>query len=294
MAVYILEDRSTAIEFVPPEPPTSATISFKSPAGTELVAPAVTVDSTNTTVGINVASQTEFVVGAALTPGRQYWWLSVDSSTARSLVRCAEYAAPVAKLEAPPPTDVVQYGDTIRGARLTATISTTGSATRALNHHAEWTVTGTDGIVRVYQQAVHVVRCLFREAVMPDEAARYLAGAFPSVSLDRPWGYFAELARRSSRRVERKLLAGQRYQHLVGDHDVFADAGIVALRIELALEGLVPSAFDPIDYVKKTDTELGDAIQEAISGCWYDVNDDGVVDTDTEVSSFYSMRLVRR
>ncbi len=293
MAVYILEDRSTAIEFVPPEPPASATLSFRSPAGVEIVAPSVTVDTTSTTVG-TVESSTEFDVGAALVPGRQYWWTSKDATSVRALVRCAEYATPVARLESPPPGSSVQATDTIKGARLTATISTVGSATRGLNHHAEWAVTGLDGVVRVYQQAVHVVRCLFRDAVTADEAARYMAGAFPSMQVDRPFGYFDELAKRASRRVERKLLTGQRYQHLVGNFDVFRDAGLVALRIELAAEGMVPPAYDPTDYVRKTDMELGEAIQEAIQGCWYDDNDDGVVDVQTETSGFYSMRLVRR
>lgn len=291
MAVYILENRSTAIEFVPPEAPDSATLSFKDSGGAELSAPAVTVDPTDTTVGATVTTSTEFQVGAALVARRQYWWGSSDG--AASLVRCASYAGGVAVLEAAPPGNTVVTGDTITGARLTATIPDTVVATRGLNYRAEWTVTGVDGVVRVYQQAIHVVRCLFRDALTADEAARYLAGAFPSAMVDRSFGYFSELARRASHRVERKLLAGQRYQHLVGDFAAFSDAGLVALRIELALEGLVPPGYDPTNYVSKTDVELGEAIQEAISGLWYDEDDSGTVE-ETEKSGFYSIRQVRR
>lgn len=294
MAAYILEDRSTLIEFVPPEAPASATCSFKDPGGAEKATPAVTVDATNTSVGATVTSSTEFQVGAALTPGRQYWWRSADAGAHKALIRCAEYAGGVARLEAPPPGSSVQTGDVITGARLTATIPDTAVTERALNYRAEWTVTGVDGVVRTYLQAIHVVRALFRPACLPDEASRYLAGAFPHASIDRPYGYFAELARRASNRVERKLLAGQRFQHLVGDHGAFADAGVVALRIELALEGMMPPGFDPTNYVARTEEELGQAIQEAIAGLWYDADDNGVVDQGTEVSGFYSMRLVRR
>lgn len=293
MAVYILEDRSTVIEFVPPQRPASATCSFKDPSGVELAAPTATPDATDTTVGATVTSSTQFQVGAAVVPGRSYWLVSSESGAHESLVRCARYAASTAHLEAPPPGNSVLTGDAIKGARITATIPSTATGERGLNYRAEWTVAGADGVVRVYQQAIHIVRCLFDPAVSADAASRYLSGAFPSMHVDRPWGYFVELARRASARVERKILAGHRYQHLVGDSAVFGDAGIVALRIELALEGLVPPAYDPTMYAKKTDEELSSAVQEAVASCWYDENDDGVADLETERPGLYSIEAVR-
>lgn len=292
-AVYILEDRATVVEYVPPERPASATCSFKDPSGTELLAPTVTVDATNIAVTA-VTSSTQFSVATTLVPGRQYWWVSSDAGGQESLVRVARYASGVAYLEAPPPGNSVQVNDTIKGARCTATISAAGAATRALNNRAEWTVTGADSVVRTRQQAIHIVRCLFRDAVLPDEASRYIAGAFPNMHVDRTFGYFYEISRRASARVERKLVAGGRYQHLLGDSAAFGDAGLVALRIELALEGLVPPGYDPSDYVRKTDEELGTAIHEAISGLWYDEDDSASVDTDREVHGLFSKRLVRR
>lgn len=295
MAVYILENRSTLVEFVPPERPASATCSFKDASGAELAAPAATLDAGVTAQVDTVVTPSQFTVtGSALTPGRQYW-LSGDGGgvPTYSLVRIARSDPTYTWLEAAPAVEV-SNGEAFYAARLTATIPSTAVGERALNYRMEWTVTGEDGVVRVYQQAIHVVRCLFRAAVTPDEAARYLAGAFPAMQVDRPWGYFAELARRASGRVERKLLAGQRYQHLVGDFAAFTDAGVVALRLELALEGLVPPGYDPANYVTKTDEELGQAIQEATAGLWYDQDDDGVVLPDTEVGGFYSMKLVRR
>lgn len=294
MAVYVLEDRSSVIEFVPPQRPASATCSFKSPSGTELQAPTVTPDSTDTTIGATVTSSTQFQIGAAVVPGRAYWLVSSEAGAHESLIRCARYASGVAYLESPPPGNSVLTGDAVKGARLTASLSSAATATRDLNHRVEWTVTGADGVVRVYQQTVHVVRCLFDPAVSPDAASRYLSGAFPNMHHDRPWGYFAELARRSSTRVERKLLAGHRYQHLVGDSGVFGDAGIVALRIELALEGLVPPGFDTTNYVAKTEEDLSRAIQEAVAACWYDEDDDGVVNVDTERPGLFNVTAVRR
>lgn len=293
MAVYILEDRSTIIEFVPPQRPASATLAFLDAGGVTLASPTPTVDPTNTTVGATITSSTVFAVDAAVVPGRQYWLVASESGAHESLVRVARYVGGVAHLEAPPPGNNVVDNDLIKGARITATIPSSATGTRALNCRAEWTVTGADGIVRVYQQAIHIVRCLFDPALSPDAASRYLAGAFPHMHVDRPYGYFAELARRASSRVERKLLAGHRYQHLVGDSGAFADAGLVALRIELAQEGLVPPGYDPIGYARATDEELSNAIQEAVASCWYDADDDGVVNADTERPGLYSIRAVR-
>lgn len=295
MALYILENRSTEIEFVPPERPASATLSFLDQGGTELAAPTATLDAAVSTNIATVVSQSQFsTTGDALVPERHYW-VNGDGGgvPTYSLVRVARVDPTYVWLEAPPAVTLAN-GDAFEPARFTATIPSSAVGDRALNYRCEWTVTGVDGVVRVYQQAVHVVRTLFRPAVLPDDVARYLSGAASSISVDRPFGYFAELARRASARVERKLLGGQRFQHLVGDYGAFVDAGIVALRLELALEGFVPPGFDPTNYVSRTDVELGQAIQEALAGTWYDENDDGAVNAETEVSGFYSARLVRR
>lgn len=293
MALYILEDRATAIEFVPPHRPTSATVVFKSADGTTLASPTVTPDATNTTLG-TVTSSTVAAINAAVVPRRQYWWVSSEAGAHESLVRCARYAAGVMTLEAPPPGNALTSGDAIKGARLVATIPDTATVERGLNFRAEWTVTCADSVVRIYQQAVHVVRCLFDDAVSVDAASRYLANAFPAMHVDRPFGYFAELARRASARVERKLLASHRYQHLVGDSGVFADAGLVALRIELAHEGLIPPAYDLASYVAKAeDEDLPKAINEALASCWYDEDDDGVA-SELEKPGIFTITAVRR
>ena len=296
-AVCILEDRATVVEYVPPARPTSATCSFKDSSGSELSAPAVTVDATNLTIASATSSTVGVLTSSALTPDRSYWHVSANRTGQESLVRCA--GATVSDhgftLEAPPSGNLLEASDTIKGARLTATISAAAAATRGLNYRCEWTVTCADGVVRVYQQPIHVVRCLFEPACTPDAASRYVSNAFPSMGVDRPWGYFVEVARRASARVERKLLGGGRYQHLVGDSQAFVDAGLVALRIELGQEGLVPAGYDVTEYMRRAEQDLSAAVADAVAGLWYDADDSGAVDSaGSETRGLYSMRLVRR
>lgn len=290
MAIYVLENRATVVEFVPPERPSTATCSWKDPGGAEISAPTATVDSASGSVSV-VTDQDQFTV-ASVTPvvARQYWMVSGETAKPEALVRCARFNSTTMYLEGPPPFTVAA-SDTIRGARITVTVPST--ATRALRYRLEFTITGADSIVRTYQVEVHVCRVLFRAACTADDAKRYVDNAFPSFSAGRPFGYFYELGLRSSRRVERKLLAGEKFQHLYGDHDLFADAGLGALRIELAHEGLVPPTFSPDDYIAKQEVALEKSIAEAIAGRWYDADDDGS-EAETEVRGIHSISMVRR
>ena len=66
------------------------------------------------------------------------------------------------------------------------------------------------------------------------DAAAFVAAAFPGHYTGRTWGYFAELARRASARVWKRVRKDGRFVELVGDSRAFVDAGVIALRLELA------------------------------------------------------------
>jgi hypothetical protein len=186
----------------------------------------------------------------------------------------------------------VASSDLIKGARCTASLTTTHTATRGTNHRLVWTVTAASGAVSKYVQIVHIVAQFFREPILADEAARYLSMAFPGRASVANAGYFRELAERSSERVSRKLRATERWPWLVGDQEVFRDCGLVALRIELAQEGMVPPGFDPSGYRRQQEDELDKQFQEAVAQLWIDDNDDGAVDV-AEVSTRFNVSLVR-
>lgn len=298
MDILLLEDRSATAEFYPPVRPASATLDVYAPGGgTALESPTVTLDTTARTVTA-VTSTDSFTAatGATGTPtvGRQYWLTSVDTGGHQALVRLSQYASNVWKLEAPFAGSAVQVGDTLSGARLTAPITTLTTANRGAFYQLVWTVTGADSSVSIYQQTAHVVRTLYQPAVTTDEAARYMARAYPNHASGMTHGQFAELARLASERVWRRVRSGDRWMHLFGDSSSFSAAGLIALRIELAHEQLMPpGTVDPAAYIEDQIKLMDVEIADAISSQWYDANGDGSVNLTTEVSTTRSTRLVR-
>lgn len=299
MAVYVKEGRATEVEFYPPERGASATVRVVDPSGVELSTPTPTLDDFGVNIA-SVASTTEFGIpsGAWPIPGRSYWMVRDDGP--ESFVRVAEVddlgePTIAVVLEGPAALSGLFVGQYICGARFTVTVP--AITTRGLFHRIEWTVTGADGVVRgPYVQTLHVCKSMFRTPVLADEVARYIALTFPDVGVGRPFGYFAERARRASLRVERELLKRERFQDRIGDFDIFVEAGVVAIKLELADEGLIPpDAGDPNTYKRDLRTEFEEAIAAALAGTWYDANDDDVVDEITEVQGgMYNIPWVRR
>ena len=129
MDVLLLEDRSTVVEFYSPKRPSSATCRFLSPAGSALLTPAVTVDSLSRTVtAVSSDLEVQFTASTGSgspVAGRRYWWRTIDDGAQEALVMLSEYDANIWTLESGVPSDTARVGDTLYGARLTATITST-------------------------------------------------------------------------------------------------------------------------------------------------------------------------
>lgn len=299
--ILLLEDRARVVEFTPPERPASATLVFRSPAGTSKATPSVTVDALARTVSAVDATTPEQVFTAATgtgTPvvGRSYWWVSSDDGAHEALVTLAELDASVWTLDGPVPgATKAQVGDLLKGARLTATIPDTATTTRGEDYSLEWTVTGADGVVRIYQQPAHVCRTLYRDPVSPTSAAEYVADAFPNHYVGRSWGYWRRLSARANARVWRRVRKDGRWPHLLGGDDAFVDAGEIALELELAKQNICSPSIVDIDAHKTAlRDQLKEEVDDAISGQRYDEDDDGVTDPGEEgpISNFIA--AVRR
>ena len=177
--------------------------------------------------------------------------------------------------------------------KLSATIPSSATGTRDLHYRLDWSITDADGTVQKRRQMAHVVAMPFRDPMTSDEAARYVAASFPGYAAGQDAGYFTELARRASSRVKRLLASEGTYPHLIGDHDTFVDAGLVALRLELAMsDGLVPAGYDPSTYSSDQERALKRAIGEALGSNWVDRDDDQAVDED-DVRPMFTIRAVR-
>lgn len=296
MDVLLTQNRTTTVEFVPPDSrPVSATCRFLSPSGAELVAPSATVDTLSRTVVNAIDAETYEVSGATGTAvaGRTYWWTSEDDSTLSAQVMLSESSGSLWYLESVAATIVAQAGDTFRGARITASISSTYTATRGENYRLEWTVTGADGVVRVYDQVAHVTRKNIRAAVDAGQARDFFASAWRDIASGRRFGYYVKLAARASDRVWRRIRAMGRYVHLLADSDDFAAAGRIALERECASENLYPpGTIDTQSYRESLDKALNREVEDVISSRPYDEDDDGAIDS-TEVRTVNAISLVR-
>lgn len=297
MATEVTEDTAaTVIEYPDAAAPSSATATFYTATGTAKGTPTVTIDTIGSggtsTLG-TVTSQTAFVVDDAtsITAGRQYWLTSGDGWSAA--VSVSQVDGVNITLEHAPP-GVIALGDTMVGLRLSVSLTTTDTKDRGLNNRVEWVVTGSDSVVRRYRSIVDVVKTPWGDAVSPDDAARYLAMAFPGYATGLDAGHYVELAKRASQRVRNILRADGNYPHMVGDRDVFGSAGLAALRLECATaDALIPAGFDPSQYLNDQEQVLRRLIAEAVANNWIDRDDDGAVEPG-EVSPMYTMRAVRQ
>lgn len=281
MATLVLEGLAATVEWYPPTRPASVTASLYDSSGNQLASSlTTTVDAYQGIIGSVTTDNVFAVSNVAVTPavGRRYWYVSASTGAHESMVRLGELAAGVWTLESTPATSAVSSSDLLRGARCTASLTSTHTGNRGTNFRLVWTVTPVTGSIAKYTQIVHVVAQFFRDPILADEAARYLSHAFPGRSAVANAGYFRELAERSSERVARKLRSTERWPWLVGDQEVFRDCGIVALRIELALEGLIPAGHDAGQYRRQQEDELDKQFQEAVAQLWVDDNDNGAQD----------------
>lgn len=292
MAVELLEDAAATVEFYPSVKPASATLTLRKPGGSSVATPVVTVDTYSQSVS-SVTDQTTLVVASAsgLAVGRSYWWTSGTSGGHGGPVRVSEIDGTAVTLESPPP-GVLASGDTLTGLRCTAPLTATHTATRGLHYRLEWTVTDAAGATHDYRQAAHVVRVRFHEPISAAEVARYVSRMHPGAAVSADHGYYAELADRASTRVRRRLEASGRYPHLVGEPDALRDAGLVSLRLELSMEGLIPAGMDPQTYADAQEKELDRQVELAVAGLWHDSDDDGAVDV-RETQHRGSIGLVR-
>ena len=297
MAIDIVKDTAGSLVFIPEDlasRPSSCTASFRKPSGDELETPAVTVASIGSGGVSSVSSvtnQTQFSVNDATgIASGAFLWIETDDGW-KGAVRVSEITGTAITLESRPP-GTVNTNAALYGLALSCTVSASKTDTRDQNYRVDYTITSADGSVTYRRQMINVVAMLFAEPVTSSEAARYAAANFPGVATQKDAGWFRGIAERASDRIKQKLVAAGNYPHRIGDQSVFKPAGMIAMRIELAHEGLIVAGFDPEAYINAQESRLGTQLRESIANTWVDRNDDDTVDVD-EVRGFYSFRAKR-
>lgn len=303
MAVYLQQGRLARVLWTSPDAETAA----RSTAAQITVTASLYLPSgklagalTTAMVGVSRAFNSGATPDVADTDGALQVWgaggLAAEyfaiGGTSVSRVRVVKYlGGSEYLLDTPAP--FAQAGDEGELRPASYTVDIPASLLGFVGTHAriEWVVANAaTGETRAYQQAVHVGRTLFSPAMSAGRAREYAGSAFPHATGNRPDGWFALLAARSAERVERRVLASGRFPNLFGDADLFADAGLVSLRLELGFEGLVPAGFDPQGYQQQQEEELTRQIEYATAQQWHDADADGVPDAD-EFRALFSIPM---
>lgn len=274
---FLQQNESASVHFVPPRRAVSATLAFKSPAGVLISSPSVTLDAVSRTLAS--VADFSFVVSSGagtLAPNVPYW-LGVSGKGEELIMLSSVVGTTCAYSDRPAVTP--EASATLKGARLSATIPDTATATLDQYYQLAWTVTFADGGIETFLESACVCRRVFLPPMTPSEAARHASYAFPNVSATRPAQYWQQVSERANARVEKRILASGRFPHLVGDQSLLRDAGFVALRIELARDGMIPAGFDGVQFLQTMEAEFKMELDLALSSNWNDRNDDGAVET---------------
>jgi len=296
VALELLQDQPATVGIYPStlaSRPSSATLSFKSPGGTEKAAPSVTVAAVSATV-TSVASQVTFDVSSTtgIAAGAQVWMVTAGGW--EGAVTVSELASSTVTLVSAPP-GTVDTAATIYGLELSATIPLSATGTRDRFYQLFWTVTSADSSVSLHHQIAHVVRMQFADPVTDTEAKRYVSANWPGLAASKDAGFFRGVALRTNQRIRNLIQATGDFPHMIGDPDLFkaSGAGLAALRVELAHLSLVPGDFEPLEYIASTERDLTRGIREAMANAYVDRDDTGS-NTSGDVQGMFTVRAVRR
>lgn len=295
----VVENAATTVTAVAVARPSAVVASLRDPSGTEVAQLTTSMHVVGgptgyaEVTGVTAENVVTLDTAAGLEPGRVVWYEPPGGQGAA--VRISDVTGTAVTLETAPAGGAA-VGGKIYGLECTAQILSEHTARRGLNWRVEWTVTEQGGQQHRQQTMLHIVRMQFESPVDAGEAARYVSLSHPGQFAR--WrgneGHYHELARRASARVRRLIMAKGHYPHLFGDAAAFKDAGTVALRIELAHEGLTPMNVDAATYLEDQERLLRRYVEEAIGSLqWHDDNDNGAVES-VEIQRFGSIVMVRR
>jgi len=280
MAQELLKGTAQTIKLVPQKRPSGVSCAVFKPTSSTAVATAAAVVSTVSTTVASSPDRDSLVVddSTGITAGAWLWYESASWGGVPIHVSEVVSATDTLHLESPLPGDAAA-ADLVQGLESTLAVGAAVLDERGANWRVEATITPADGSdVYVEQTIFHVVAQVFR-GMTATEAYRFASGRYASRVLGWPPARAAELAQRATDKVRLEVQRSGAYAHLVGDDTLFRDALTIALRLELANEGLIPAGHDPGVYTQQQEAALPRAVGAAIGSMqWLDRDDDRTVD----------------
>jgi hypothetical protein len=284
------EGEGADFRFRPPERWASAVGLVKNRRGETIQSGAATVDPLVTTVAAYPdATQDTFQLAdvSGVTPGVVY--ALTDTQVGVSLVEVAtvDPVTDLVTLVAPLPS-VPTPGASFQG--LEVTFAVLAITDRDLNFRA---VVRGPGQSQEQTVTFDVVAQPWQDPLGPADVQAFIAARYPGELPDWKEKRCAKLAQRAVAEVRRQLRAAARYPDRFWDTSDLYACCLIAMRRELAREGLYPGTTDPTTYERSLKFDIKDAVDDMLgSSVPYDPDGDDKI-TDTEISRLYHGELRR-
>lgn len=211
--------------------PTSASLTLRSPSGASIQTPAVTLPTLSTTV---TAATTLALTLASVTGITQGSHLAVVSDGVTYVVEVARIDGSVVHLTHGLPVSV-DVGATAKHLDMLATVTAPGAAQLGDGLRLEWTY--SDGTTTERQgYAAAVVRWPWQPIITAQDVRAHMAEVYADGKRSESW--CDTMARRANDAILTVIAGTQRRPYLYLSAASFREAGLAAMRYELALSNI--------------------------------------------------------
>lgn len=261
---------------------------MKDTDGSTIEEPTPVVDTVDTTIA-TYASMTEDVIKVASATGiaRGVQYVVTDDQWGTAVVEVSSVASTVVTLVEPLPA-VPQVGSAFQG--LEVTMAVAAISDRALGYRAvvRGPTAGQEEVVRfdvVYQP--------WSDPIRADDVRRYVSRVYTSSPILEDEERLADVAQRACDHIRSRLRAANRYEHRYFDTSDLYEPCELAMRAELARQGLRPGGVDGTEYLRQIEFDLRDRLDDVIqSSVPYDSDGDDEL-SDEEAGGIWTGRLFR-
>jgi len=254
--------------------PTSASLTLRSPSGAAIQTPAVTLPSLSTTVAASTAATLTLASVTGLTAGAH---LSVVCDGVTYGAEVAKVDGSVVHLTHALPV-VVDTGSPVKALDMVATVTAPGASALGDGLRLEWEY--SDGTTTQRQgYAAAVVRWPFQPIVTAQDVRQHMAEVYADSRRSESW--CDAIATRANDAIRTAVSGTQRRPWLYLSSASFREAGLAAMRYELALNNICVGG-QVYEAQRETRFAFSDALSRVLtSALAYDKDQTGNVQAPT-------------